>query len=83
MKKQERTQVATQIADLLNGLSLSDAFNIIGEAENISAKNGNQYHALISLYVIAELASSANAQKAVITIEDDGSVSFELKAKEQ
>jgi hypothetical protein len=83
MTEQERTQVATQIADLLNGLSIKDAFNIIGEAENISAKNGNQHHALISLYVIAELVSSANAQKAVITIEDDGSVSFELKAKEQ
>jgi hypothetical protein len=41
MKEQERTQVATKIADLLNGLSLEDAFNIIGEAENISAKNGN------------------------------------------
>lgn len=32
MKEQERTQVATQIADLLNGLSLEDAYNIIGEA---------------------------------------------------
>jgi hypothetical protein len=83
MKKQERTQVATQIADLLNGLSLEDAFNIIGEAENISTKNGNQHHMLISIYVIAKWASSANAQKAVITIEDDGSVSFELKAREQ
>jgi hypothetical protein len=63
MKEQERTQVATQIADLLNGLA---------EAEQISAMNGNLKHSLISVGVCGKMIGAMTARAGVVSLEDGG-----------
>lgn len=70
MKEQERTQVATQIADLLNGLSLSDASKVIWNAAQISGAKGNQHHSMVSARVVADFINRFNARAGVISIED-------------
>jgi hypothetical protein len=72
MKEQERTQVATQIADLLNGLDIHDAISVIAEAEKISAMNGNLKHSLISVGVCGKMIGVMKARAGVVSLEDGG-----------
>ena len=82
MTEQERTQVATQIADLLNGLDIHDAISVIAEAEQISAMNGNLKHSLISVGVCGKMIGVMKARAGVVSLEDDG-VIFRLQNKDR
>lgn len=80
MKQEEKTQLAEQVAEIICGLEVRDAIDVIGQAQSIAAKSNPQY-SLISIYIIADMVAAMNGGKAIIALDKDGSVSFNLKAK--
>lgn len=67
------------MAAAIEGLEVMDAVEVVGTAINISAKK-DQTHALINIYAIGKMIVECNAEKAVIKINKDGSLSFEIIA---
>ena len=82
MKQEEKTQLAEQVAEIICGLEVRDAIDVIGQAQSIAAKSNSQY-SLISIYVIADMVAAMNGEKAIIALTKDGSVSFDIKAKKR
>ena len=76
-----KSKLAQDIANIICNLPIRDAIDVIGEMENICAKVNPQY-SLISIYIIAEMISEMNGEKATITIEQDGRVNFTIDAKD-
>lgn len=72
MTQAEIEKRATQVANLIDGLSLSDASKIIWEAAQISGGKGNPYHSMINARVVADFINHLNARAGVISIEEDG-----------
>ena len=79
MKPEELQYRAEKVAAAIEGLEVMDAVEVVGTAINISAKKNNQ-HALINIYAIGKIIESMHAEKAVIKINKDGSLSFEISA---
>ena len=82
MKQEEKTQLAEQVAEIICGLEVRDAIDVIGQAQSIAAKSNSQY-SLISIYVIADMVAAMNGEKATIALTKDGSVSFNIDAKKR
>lgn len=82
MKQEQKTQLAGQVAEIICGLEVRDAIDVIGQAQSIAAKSNPQY-SLISIYVIADMVAAMNGEKATIALTKDGSVSFDIKAKKE
>lgn len=80
MKQEQKTQLAGQVAEIICGLEVRDAIDVIGQAQSIAAKSNPQY-SLISIYVIADMVAAMNGEKATIALTKDGSVSFNIDAK--
>lgn len=79
MKEEELQYRAEKVAAAIEGLEVMDAVDVIGTAINISGKKDNQ-HALINIYIIGKMIKECHAEKAVIKINKDGSLSFEIIA---
>ena len=82
MKQEQNTQLAEQIAEIICGLDVRDAIDVIGQAQSIAAKSNPQY-SLISIYIIADMVAAMNGEKATIALTKDGSVSFNIDAKKE
>lgn len=79
MKAEELQERAEKVAAAIEGLEVMDAVEVVGTAINISRKKNNQ-HALINIYAIGKMIESVHAEKAVVKINKDGSLSFEIIA---
>ena len=79
MTPEELQYRAEEVAAAIEGLEVMDAVDVIGTAVNISAKK-DQTHALINIYIIGKMIEECHAEKAVIKIKRDGSLSFEIIA---
>lgn len=72
MTQAEIEKRATQVADLIDGLSLSDASKVIWNAAQMSGAKGNKHHSMISARVVADFVNRFNARACVISLEEDG-----------
>lgn len=81
MNAKDKTKLAQEIASIISNLPIRDAIDVIGEMENICAKVNPQY-SLISIYIIAEMISAMNGEKAIISITEEGGVNFTIEAKD-
>ena len=79
MKAEELLERAEKVAAAIEGLEVMNAVYIIGQGCMISAKK-DQTHALINIYIIGKMIEECHAEKAVIKIKRDGSLSFEIIA---
>lgn len=79
MKPEELQERAEKVAAAIEGLEVMDAVDVIGQGCMISAKK-DQTHALINIYIIGKMIEECHAEKAVIKIKKDGSLSFEIIA---
>lgn len=79
MKEEELQYRAEKVAAAIEGLEVMDAVDVIGKAINISSKK-DKAHALINIYAIGKMIESMHAEKGVIKIKRDGSLSFEIIA---
>ena len=79
MKEEELQYRAEEVAAAIDGLEVMDAVDVIGTAINISSKK-DKAHALINIYAIGRMIESMHGEKAVIKINKDGSLSFEVSA---
>lgn len=70
---------AEKVAAAIEGLEVMDAVDVIGKGCMISAKK-DQTHTLINIYIIGKMIEECRAEKAVIKIKRDGSLSFEIIA---
>lgn len=70
---------AEEVAAAIEGLEVMDAVEVVGTAINISSKK-DKAHALINIYTTGKMIESMHAEKAVIKINRDGSLSFEIIA---
>lgn len=69
-----KTEIAMEIARLLDGLNIHDAISIMADAEQISAMNSNKHHSFISVGVVANMINTFHARAGVVSLEDDGVV---------
>lgn len=74
MKHEEIIKRATMVADLIDGLSISDASKIIWEAAQMSGAKGNQHHSMVSARVVADFINHFDSRAGVISIEDGSAV---------
>ena len=79
MKDEELQYRAEKVAAAIEGLEVMGAVEVVGTAINISAKK-DQTHALINIYIIGKMIEECHADKAVIKIKRDGSLSFKIIA---
>ena len=79
MKAEELQERAEKVAAAIEGLEVMDAVDVIGKGCMISAKK-DQTHALINIYAISKMIKECHAEKAVIKIKRDSSLSFEIIA---
>ena len=79
MKEEELQERADKVAAAIEGLDVMEAVDVIGKGCMISA-NKDPMHALINIYIIGKMIQECNAEKAVVKIKRDGSLSFEIIA---
>lgn len=87
MNKQDKDLRAEKVLELIRDCEVMDAVDIFGKAINKSSKEGTakndirqMSHAMIPMYYIATLVNECHGREAVVRINDDGSVSFTIKA---
>lgn len=81
MKEEEITKRAALIAEALVGTDGMDSVDVLGEGLRIAFKSGKCTHApIIPIWYVAKLVSETNGQKGVVSIKQDGSVSFTIQA---
>ena len=80
MEEKDIEARAAKVADVLDGLELMEAVDVIGTASNMSVKKGNDTHALINIYAIAKMVESVKGRQGIVQINDDGTVSYIIKA---
>lgn len=79
MKGEELQYRAEKVAAAIDELEVMDAVDVIGKGCMISAKK-DQTHALINIYIIGKMIEECHAGKAVVKINKDGSLSFDIVA---
>lgn len=79
MKDEELQERADKVAAAIEGLEVMEAVDVIGKGCMISSKK-DQTHALINIYIIGKMIEECHAEKAVVKIKRDGSLSFQIIA---
>ena len=80
MTPEELVQRSQQIADLIVGLELRDAIDVVGHACQLASKS-NPHYGLITMYNIADLVVAQEGRRAIIEVTDKGGVKFTVEAK--
>ena len=73
------TNKAQAIADILDGVDILAAVDIIGEAIVIASKKDLSKSAL-NVYIIAKMLIHTNGKRGIVELTDDGGVSFTIEA---
>lgn len=81
MTQEELVQRSQQIADLIVGLELRDAIDVVGHACQLASKSNPRY-SLIPIHYIADLVVAQDARRAIVEVTDKGGVKFTVEAKE-
>ena len=80
---EELIPLAEKVADIIDGLELMEAVDVIGHAFNVSSDKGNKTHRLIDIFMIAKMVSEVKGRQGIVQINDDGTVSFIIKSHKE
>ena len=70
---------AQAIADILDGVDILAAVDIVEVAIGIAAKKDKD-KCMIEVYIIAKLLIAAGGKRGIVELTDDGGVSFTIEA---